>query len=222
MSAAVLVNDPPTYLHRAPPMSRGRIAALLLIAAAHVAAVAGMLTAKLRAEPAPPPAPIMVSFVAPPAPETQEPPPPPPPEPLKPRPQPTMIASSAPTAAAIEAPPADEVVPQDEPPPAPSAPPAAEITPPNFVAAYLNNPAPSYPAMSVRLREVGTVMLLVLVNAGGSADEVRVEHSSGYSRLDAAAVDVVKRRWKFVPAKQGEQSVAAWVRIPLSFELKKS
>ena len=104
--------------------------------------------------------------------------------------------------------------------PAPIAAPAPVI-PPRFVAAYLDNPAPAYPASAKRLGEAGTVTLRVLVNPHGRAESVEVERSSGYRRLDRAALDAV-RKWKFVPAKQGDQAIAAWVLVPLNFELKTS
>ena len=69
------------------------------------------------------------------------------------------------------------------------------------------------------MREQGRVMLRVLVNTRGTADEVQVRTSSGISRLDEAAVETVKR-WKFVPAKRGNDAVSAWVLIPISFTLE--
>lgn len=211
--SAVLAPPLPYYLRRRGRPTR-RLFILLLIAGLHVLALAALLIAR-ELPPAPKPLPtLMVSLIS-------ASPPPPPPQ-AKRKPEPKMIATPAPTPAAIQAPPIEEN-PAVDPPPAP--PPAvaepAPVIPPNFVAAYLNNPAPMYPAMSIRLREEGTVMLLVLVSAAGSAEQVQVEQSSGFARLDDAAAEVVKRRWRFVPARQGEQAVAAWVRIPLSFELKK-
>ena len=38
-------------------------------------------------------------------------------------------------------------------------------------------------------------------------------------RLDQAALDAV-RQWRFVPARQGEQAVAAWVLVPIQFALE--
>ena len=93
------------------------------------------------------------------------------------------------------------------------------ITPPIFNAGYLENPSPAYPPVSRRMREQGRVMLRVLVNTRGTADEVQVRTSSGISRLDEAAVETVKR-WKFVPAKRGNDAVSAWVLIPISFTLE--
>lgn len=87
-------------------------------------------------------------------------------------------------------------------------------------AAYLNNPRPAYPAMSRRLGEEGRVMLEVHVLADGTPSKVSLAKSSGFSRLDDAAVEAVKR-WKFVPAKRGGEAVAAVVTIPMPFVLEK-
>jgi len=89
---------------------------------------------------------------------------------------------------------------------------------PVFDAAYLNNPAPSYPALARRLREQGTVVLRVLVSADGSAQQVELQRSSGWPRLDRIARQTV-RQWRFVPARQGPLAVAAWVLIPIEFSL---
>jgi TonB family protein len=83
------------------------------------------------------------------------------------------------------------------------------MTAPVFDAAYLDNPSPAYPQLSRRMREEGRVILRVLVNPGGRADEVQVHASSGYPRLDDTARETVKQ-WKFVPAKRGAQPVPAW------------
>jgi protein TonB len=106
------------------------------------------------------------------------------------------------------------------PPPASvAAPEPAPLTMAIFNADYLDNPAPSYPALSRRLHEEGRVLLRVLVNPAGRADEVQIQSSSGHARLDTAARETV-RGWKFVPAKRGAEPVAAWVLIPVSFRLE--
>mgnify|MGYP000973154801 CR=1 FL=1 len=83
---------------------------------------------------------------------------------------------------------------------------------------YLNNPAPPYPMASRRAREQGTVMLRVLVSPAGTAQMVELEASGGFSRLDHAARDAV-RRWRFVPASQSGRPVTAWVLVPVIFSL---
>ena len=97
--------------------------------------------------------------------------------------------------------------------------PPARMIPPNFNANYLDNPAPSYPALSRRMAEEGRVMLRVFVEVDGLPLKLEVRTSSGYERLDQSALDAV-RRWKFIPAKQGDKAVAAWVVVPILFNLK--
>src|SRR3546814_11284580 len=97
--------------------------------------------------------------------------------------------------------------------------PPAPITPPDFNADYLNNPAPRYPVESRRLREQGTVAIKVLVGPEGTVQELKLAESSGHSRLDKAALSAV-RKWRFAPAKQAGKPVAAWVNVPIPFVLQ--
>ena len=93
------------------------------------------------------------------------------------------------------------------------------VVPPRFDADYLDNPAPIYPRLSKRLGEVGNVMLIVFVDAEGRPGQIDIQTTSRFERLDQAAVEAV-RRWKFVAAKQGQKTVAAWVLVPIHFSLK--
>jgi len=99
------------------------------------------------------------------------------------------------------------------------APHTAEITPPAFNASYLRNPAPRYPLIARRNGEQGTVTLRVLVTREGQPARVSIERSSGSSQLDGAALETVKT-WRFVPARQGRESVEAWVLVPIVFRLE--
>jgi len=94
------------------------------------------------------------------------------------------------------------------------------ISPPQFGAAYLNNPKPACPAFAKRMGMEGTVMLKVLVSREGTAVKVEVENSSGFETLDKAATEAVKT-WRFVPARKGDFSVDEWVQVPMAFHLKK-
>jgi protein TonB len=96
----------------------------------------------------------------------------------------------------------------------------APVVAPRFDADYLANPAPAYPSASRARGEQGKVFLRVFVSSGGDAQEVHVHTGSGYERLDVAARDAVQH-WKFVPARQGETAVAAWVLVPISFTLRR-
>lgn len=90
----------------------------------------------------------------------------------------------------------------------------------SFNADYLHNPKPQYPALSRRLGEQGRVLLHVQVSVEGKALAVSVKESSGFKRLDDAAVTVVKQ-WQFVPAKQGDTALVSWVDVPIQFSLAK-
>jgi len=159
-------------------------------------------------------APIMVSWIAQPQVEPRRAPPKPVvrPEP-KPVETPPIIAAEKPEATPLETPvppaPAPVIVAVSQP----------LVSVPIFNADYLDNPSPQYPALSRRLQEQGRVLLRVLVNAEGRADQVQVQTSSGFPRLDGSATETVKH-WKFVPAKRGAESVPAWVLIPISFKLE--
>ena len=177
--------------------------------------------------------PIMVELIVPPkfeAPKLEPLKPQPPAELPKPRPM-AKKPVERPVAPQIVAAPAEAPSPVAVAPPAPApAPPgpadaapagggSGGLTQPIFNADYLDNPAPLYPGFSRRQGEQGRVILRVLVNAAGSADEVQVRTSSGFPRLDESARETV-RRWRFVAAKRGAEPVAAWVLIPISFRLE--
>lgn len=94
----------------------------------------------------------------------------------------------------------------------------AAFSPPEYAAAYLQNPAPAYPRSARRAGDQGTVVLRVLVSVDGMASRVELERSSGSASLDSAALDAVQR-WRFVPARRGPTPVEAWVRVPVVFRL---
>jgi protein TonB len=140
-------------------------------------------------------------------------PPPPPPQsitevPVAPPPVPVVVAAPAPM------PITQPVVAQT-----PQEPEEITMTSQMLTAIYLRNPKPSYPNLSRRLSEQGTVMLRVFVNVTGDATRVDLKESSGFPRLDKAALDAVEG-WKFVPAKKGDHAIAAWVVVPIRFSLK--
>lgn len=80
-------------------------------------------------------------------------------------------------------------------------------------------PAPPYPRMALTRRQAGTVVLLILVDAGGNPVQVDIEQSSGFTLLDEAAQKFVRARWHFVPAQQGGTAISAYARVPITFVL---
>ena len=92
-------------------------------------------------------------------------------------------------------------------------------TPARFNADYLQNPAPAYPALSRRMGEEGKVILRVRVSPDGRPEQIELKTGSGSPRLDQAAQEAV-RRWKFTPARRGNEAISDWVLIPIIFNLR--
>lgn len=101
--------------------------------------------------------------------------------------------------------------------PAPPAPARVEL--PSSDADYLQNPKPAYPANSRRLGEQGKVIVRVLIGADGAAQKSEIRQSSGFDRLDQAALATVQR-WRYVPGKRGGVPEAMWFSIPINFVLE--
>lgn len=104
---------------------------------------------------------------------------------------------------------------KENPLPAPTSP---VVTAARLDAAYLQKAKPVYPNRSRALLEQGEVLLRVNVTAKGEVEHVEIEQSSGYFRLDEAALKAV-RTWRFVPARRGEQPIAGRVFVPIPFRL---
>lgn len=142
-----------------------------------------------------------------------------PPKAARPMPLAAPRAPASPTAPSAASAPSAVSAPAAAAPAHPTAVADAAPTAPRFDADYLHNPAPAYPAMARRNGEEGRVQLSVRVSAQGRAEQVEVRHSSGYARLDEAALATV-RQWRFVPARRGEEAVAASVLVPIVFRLE--
>jgi TonB family protein len=71
------------------------------------------------------------------------------------------------------------------------------ITPPK---AANDHSVKNYPEISRVNGEQGAVVLSFIVNADGTESNAEVVKSSGYPRLDQAAVDEVTANWRYVPA----------------------
>lgn len=95
----------------------------------------------------------------------------------------------------------------------------APVTAPRVDARHHQNPAPSYPRLSRRRGEEGTVVLELLVLKDGTVDEIKVKQSSGFPRLDRSAMEAVKR-WKYDPATRGGQAIDYRYLQPVTFNLK--
>ena len=102
-------------------------------------------------------------------------------------------------------------------PAAPSSPPGLQL--PSSDADYLQNPKPAYPAISRRLNEQGRTTVRVLIGADGLPQRAEISKSSGFSRLDDAALATVMR-WRYVPGKRGGVAEAMWFNVPINWVLE--
>lgn len=240
---AVLQPSPPGV-----PWRRHPVTIAAVVVGLHVGALWALQTGLLRrAVEVVVPAEILVELWSPPAPERAPAPPPQPrPAPAAPRkatapvtPAPVPLAVAAPAPVPENAP----VVPLQSAPlatntvastaistrandqngtkNAPSsvsaAPPRIEL--PSSDAEYLNNPKPPYPALSKRMGEQGKVVVRTLIGTDGQAQEVQLAQSSGFERLDQAALNAA-RQWRYVPGKRDGVPQAMWFNIPFTFQLQ--
>lgn len=216
-----------------PPRARPSTQTLCLAAVCllHAALLLAVLTASgetVAPATRPKPEAVTIALVPPAAPTVSAPVAEPEPQPVQPEPKPVAkpevkpVAQTTPVASETAPDPFVAPVAQAAPPTittdTTAATDSATVSEPIFDADYLRNPAPVYPKLSRQRREEGVVMLRVHVLASGEADQMEVLQSSGFERLDEAALRAVKR-WQFVPAKRGDDVVAAWVRVPVRFNL---
>jgi periplasmic protein TonB len=87
-------------------------------------------------------------------------------------------------------------------------------------ARVLKNFEPPYPSFSVLSKEEGTVYVKVSISPYGLVGDAVVEKSSGFARLDEAALKAV-RAWQFAPAKRGPLAIASWVVVPVKYVLNR-
>jgi len=223
---------PPIYPDSTTPQRVGL--ELACVIALHTGAVAALLSFDVLPLPAPPAA-LMVRVIQ--APPKQAEITPPRPKPVahkrvaqsrpEPAPQHALLAAETQAPAAIptqapaplEIPPGTQILPPAPVPVAARVSPAVAVSEPRFDAAYLDNPAPVYPALSRRIGEEGRVVLRVFVDASGRPNQVQINSSSGSPRLDQSAQDTVAR-WKFFPAQRGAEATGAWVLVPIVFNLR--
>lgn len=219
------------------PLSRNAVIAIAVVAL-HVAflwALQGGLL--MRAAELVVPVELLTQFIAPPTPKVE------PLTPLVPKPQalPTPVKK---TVLKPVAQPAPQALAITDPTPSPNAPagvittqPAlAPITAPVAVAAvaaasppamqlpssdadYLQNPRPPYPPISRRLNEQGKTTVRVLIGVDGLPQRSEIVKSSGFERLDQAAMTAVMR-WRYAPGKRGGVPEAMWFNVPINWVLE--
>ena len=202
-----------------------KLAGIALVAALHAAALWGLWSHRLIPMPQEGLT-LFVDFIAPPLPKkAAEPPRREPPKPrAEEKPQPRQLVAEAPVTS-----PADVIAPAPRPAsavtaaePGPAAPPAPAT--PIGLGAELSvscpeRTAPTFPLMSRRMGESGVTVLRVELNETGQVSAARVATSSGYARLDEAALAAVKS-WRCNPAQRNGQPVRAVATQAFKFLLQ--
>lgn len=179
---------------------------------------------------------LFAELIAPPAPDTA---PKAPPEPtpvklqparkpvIKPKQERLVTKSPAPAQQELAAPPPEPspepVVEQIESAPVAAAP-VPMPTGPVTLSSELSVSCPTltppeYPAISRRMGEEGKLVLRVELDESGRIDDAKVISSSGYERLDAAALTAVKS-WQCNPSLRNGQPVRAVALQPFNFVLQ--
>jgi protein TonB len=217
----------PRLYGRSPAQARRRHVAIATMLVVHGLAVVGLMNASRLRDAVVDAKPIFLAVVdtpVPTAPPTALPPPaakmPPPPQLALPLIAPELAPAPSPIVAQAMPPP---------PPPAPAAPveapplPAPSIVPKTIPASavqYLVPPAPAYSRVSAKLRESGKALVRVFIDETGLPRNVQLALSTGFARLDDAALTAV-RNCRFKPYVENGVAVAGWAAIPIEFELPK-
>jgi protein TonB len=148
----------------------------------------------------------------------EEPPPPPPtvetPPPYVPPPDIVIdLPSSAPAKTALT-----QVT--NKPRPVAPPPPKSVRKAPEIDPRFKRRFQPDYPPTSRRLGEEGSVVLQVLVGADGKVQDGKVQTSSGFPRLDEAALKHALRAWRFKPGTEDGTPVTTWHSVKVTFRIE--
>jgi protein TonB len=79
---------------------------------------------------------------------------------------------------------------------------------------------PPYPMSSIHLGEAGALALDILVGADGRVRDAKVSKSSGYDRLDQAAVSEAKQHWHLRPATRNGVPFEQWLTLKVVFRFE--
>lgn len=204
---------------------KARQAGFFVVLALHGALLYGLWQSRIL----PPPAAAATVFVS----LLKDPPKPQPPkrEPPQPKPQavklektvqpPPLLVAQAPVvmpAEPVAPPPPPKIAAPTEPVPMPKPTGPVMLSGELAIACPERTP-PSYPARARRLGEEGKVVLRVALDETGQVDGASVKTSSGYMRLDEAALIAVKQ-WHCNPAQRDGVAVRAVAIQAFNFVLE--
>jgi periplasmic protein TonB len=86
-------------------------------------------------------------------------------------------------------------------------------------AVYVPNGRDRYPPNSIRAKESGEPIVTICISASGAIESVQIAKSSGYGRLDQAAVGIGEEA-RFKPAMQNGDPVAACMNYRIRFAIE--
>jgi len=194
------------------PSAPHRLVGIAAVVLLHVAIIWGLVNGLARNSIDVIRGPIETRIIDAPTPEKVEPPPPPPtfrapPPPFVPPPEVNIEMPPAPQSTAPVA------ITTTRPPPAEPA----RTLPHIDVRASRE---PEYPPVSRRLGEQGSLILQVLVGVDGKVRDAKLVQSSGFDRLDRAALDGVKTSYRFVPGTVDGKPQEMWYTFKFNWKLK--
>ncbi len=79
---------------------------------------------------------------------------------------------------------------------------------------------PEYPPTSKRLGEAGVVVLQLTVNEEGKVVDGKIDTSSGFERLDEAALKEALRTWRLLPGTVNGKPVTATYKFRVVFKIE--
>ena len=203
----------PNHLNVGKKSASSRATSIAIVAGIHVAVIAGLVAALNQGA-------LMkqlqeIKATVDTKKEIPKAPPPPPPDLVKPPPPVAIVPEFTVQTAA---PPPVTTVPKAPPPP-PAAPPRVAASDP-LRPVMRTHTLPPYPPISVRLNESGTTLMEVNITTEGTVDQCTVVQSSSSERLDNAACDFVKSRWRWQPPTNQGQHVSVKTRVSVKWDLR--
>ena len=82
----------------------------------------------------------------------------------------------------------------------------------------MKNPHPTYPLIARKKGWEGKVIIQADIDKEGNVSKIKILESSGFKVLDNVSLKTLKK-WKFTPARIGNEFVNDSLRIPVKFLL---
>lgn len=207
----------------------GRVIGLVLVVLMHLALADALVSALARRAVTVAPVVVETEIVADTPPVAPPTPPAVPPSPNEPAPPPKIVAPARPPAPHRSAITVEPKPPSRDAEPAPTATIAPPMLPPPAPAMPVQvmphldlakSREPEYPPQSRQLGEQGSVVLQVLVGTDGAVLDTKLVQSSGYARLDQAALRDIKASYRFVPGTVDGKPEPMWYTIKYNWKLR--